>query len=659
MNISKRLFRKPFTTVLWLLVIILMTGFLTVGITLKYSSDKLADGLDKRNTAIAVRADPSSDYENGVITVSRRFTRADAEAIEALDSVKAVRNNSLAGASCPDLHPITETNRYMSWASFGDTRPYGNMLILGGMAEMDENNGKLLLDVRVNEIPMLFEEFSDLYSILMNMEWITVEMETDDVEAVKGFFNQYDEYVFCGMLDPARNNMNRYYRRYVLELGRVSVEDGYLVGRAPGFDAESIPEGCKYEPYSFPAAELINTAQDYEFVFGEREENENARDFDAFLNETGHDIWRDFREVWQKQQHSVPVIGVDRLESMFVFVNGEAEIVEGRSFAPEEYASGAHSLIISEKTAELGGLAVGDTISLSRFLCTGDAAHGTNPSTAAQTGAILSNPWVDLLDMNREYGPEEEFEIVGVYRLAGDWSGGTYSITPNTLFIPRSAQLEGAFGTIPPAEADPGDTTDIYGLYLSAELYNGRTEDFRLQISGTPYAGQFYVFDQGFETVQKNLNVLARTSNRLMWIAAAGWLLLFAMFLLMYQGGQKRNIGTMRSLGRTPGQTARYLIISGLIVAILGVLIGTAAGRVVLDSVQSRIVEETIAGVDFESEKASAMTEEEFTEFVTDSMPGADLQVKLGAAQICVMGVIMAAQAAVICRREPRELMDS
>ena len=419
------------------------------------------------------------------------------------------------------------------------------------------------------------------------------------------------------------------------------MEDGVLCGVPAGLPMPSqMPAGEQYKHYSYPVAEELSG---------------NAEDF---FDETQHPIWRDLRDAWQRQLHTLPVIGTDRLESMYVFVRGEATLIDGRSFTEEEYTSGAKAVIISERIASLGGLSVGDRITIRQCLCAGDAGLFTNPSTAADRGRTLRNPNIDLFDMNTEYADPEEFEIVGIYRLQADWSQGTCAITPNTVFIPRTAQLEGAFGAIPDAGEPSFKTTDIYGPYLSVELNNGSVENFRLAMIDSPYTGQLYTFDQGFESVYRNLNGLAVISRWLFYIAVAGWLLLLMMFLLMYQSRQKHNLGVLLSLGAEPRSTVWYLAGSGGLVALAGVCIGAVVNEIVLGVVQSRILAEMLRGVDATLETA-AMMEKTLTELIAQSIPGLSTHLILAGCQLILMLIFIVIQAVWLSKQNPRALLAS
>ena len=131
MTVWKRLTRKPLTTLLWLLFVTLMTGFLSAAAALWYSTAQLAETLDRSHTAIAVRTDPGVSAIRGRKGVvwevnARAFDTTDAEALAALDGVKAVRSHTVTGASSPSFYPIVGVQRAKSWRSPGPRSPYSN-----------------------------------------------------------------------------------------------------------------------------------------------------------------------------------------------------------------------------------------------------------------------------------------------------------------------------------------------------------------------------------------------------------------------------------------------------------------------------------------------------------------------------------------------------
>lgn len=622
MNIGKRLFCRPLVTALWLVLTVVMTGFLAVGAFLWYTSHKVASDLDLRHTAIAVRTDPTVNrmHTASGVEVSidhRTFTDADAAHLNAMEGVKTVRSHTLTGGTSPSFLPIVGLNKHLSWRTSGMPHPYWNAVLTGTVMEewLERKGGepRLQLLVGLEDILLLNPEYAEFEKAIRYQEiiWVEAEFWQDDELACYPRILEGERYVFCGSLRAIENGFG-------LWLGRIAYEDGYYLSYPERVvwtgDAIFLTEDGVFDPsgavsslargerYFYPAAERLTGASE------------------TFFADTKHAFWRAFRTAWEMQQHSLPVIGTDRLESMFVFVRGEANIIEGRSFTPEEYETGARVCVLSENMASRCNLAVGDTIAMRQFLCEGERLFDTNPSL---TGT-LNNPCIDRLDVERAYEPEQTFTVVGIYRLLADWSEATYAVTPNTVFIPRSAQIPGAFGAISEqAESDlygvnlsveaisEQAENDLYGVYLSVELENGAVEEFQLALMDSPYAGQFYCFDQGFEAVQKNISGLATSSFGLMWVAFGGWVLFILLLLTMYQRAQKRTLGIMRSLGAKPRQAAWYLFGSGAVVCGLGVAVGGVLSEVALRIIQSRILEDMLAAIDRSAHGGELVVSEE------------------------------------------------
>ncbi len=657
---------------LWLLFVTLMTGFLTASSTLWYSNAQLAAALDKSHTAIAVRTDPgivvhprkrSAEWEVDF----RQFTEKDVQALFAMDGVKAVRSHTLTGGSSPAFLPITEIQREFSWRANGDISPYYNAVFSGRLVKKskgtmrteymyqtfidgrDENDLFLLFELE--DVLLLNGEFREPLKNLKYIGGFSYALNlSEDPEAAE-YFSEGERYVVSGTFQPlacatgwrvsvkqesSEWAMPRY---FVIEGGRLFEKDGYLAlasEREVPWSYGSKDESCA--DAAIPAVERWDG------------------DPQTFFEETPHDAWRTFRDAWELQSHTLPVIGTERLETVFAFLQGDAAMIEGRSFTEEEYAAGARVMVISEIMANRTGLSVGDTVPLSQCLCTEDAKD------RLKNGYPLNNPVVDRFLPGRTYTEAEPFEIVGVFRQQAEWSGGTYAFTPNTVFIPRRAQLADGFGTIgretPSGPQAPDGQTDMYGMYLSLELENGNVEEFQLALEQSPYSGQFYVYDQGYEAVQKDVNGLTASMALLLWIALGAWVLLLILYLLMYQSSQKKAIGTMRSLGAPPSKAAVYLSVSGLLVALVGIAVGTVLSRVVLEAVQQRVLSDMLAMIDRTSSGVLVIPDERLSEMVRDSVPPTGTTWLIALSQFGVMGAAIVIHASVLSHMPPRRLSE-
>lgn len=644
MNTKIRLFRRPVTSLLWLLVCGAVSAFLLFGISLWYSTSRLSRTLDENHTAIAVRTDLSSTGE------PRYFTQEDKAFFEKMDSVKAVRSHTVSAAASPSFSPVTEINKNRSFRSNGNPLPYCLTSFIIYLKNVEERSNALYLDMILGRTMLISDDYTenDIQALAEYRREIIGMVQLAGGRDAVDFFQKEKIYLVNGYFDPGiwfSNSRNfpvsiRYPGALLLNMGFAKVEDGVLVGYPPTVETDESGAPMLNETYAFPAAERLDL-DSYEAIL--------AYEPDA-------EIWTSYQEKWEIQQHSLPVIGTDHLESMYEFLIGQAYIAEGRSFTAEEYASGGKVLILSEKMAARGNLQVGDTVTLRQYLGafedSGDLSYG---SSFTRPGAPRNNPTVDLFSMQQEYGEEEAFTLVGIYKMVGEWSWGTYDFTPNTVFMPRKAQIPGGHGTIP--EEKGGD--DIYGLELSIELQNGRENDFLLALDKSPYAGQFYAFDQGYEDVQKSINSMAVSMSRLMVLSACGFVIFLILYLLMFQAGEKKNLGTMRSLGCSPREAGGYLFSGGFLIAFAGVAVGSAAGGAVMKVVQNRILQDALANIDTTARGFSnTITEISLADMVRESSLSTEMLLLLAIAELALFAVLLAVQAWRLAGQDPRRLME-
>ena len=462
------------------------------------------------------------------------------------------------------------------------------------------------------------------------------------------FFEKNGVYLINGYFDPgARYSNSRAFPVnasssgiLLLNLGFVRQEGDILIGYLPDTRTDEDGNPIMNERYAFPAAQPIEV-ESYEEVLAFEPEDE---------------IWTSYLEQWNLQQHSLPVVGTDHLESMYAFLTNRAYIMEGRSFTQEEYENGDKVLIISEKMAARNDLKVGDTITLRQYLGAFEEPGGMGSGSVLQRpGGPKNNPTVDLFSMDQTYGEEETFTLVGIYKMVGEWSRGTYDFTPNTVFMPRAAQIPGGGGTIP--EEEGGD--DIYGLQLSIELKNGSVNDFMLALDKSPYAGQFYPFDQGYEDVQKSINSMAVSMSRLLLLSVCGFIIFLVLYLLMFQGNEKKTLGTMRSLGCSPRQAGRYLFTGGFLISLFGVGIGTFAGGIVMKLVQDRVLADAMASINTQARGFSnTITTVSLTEMVQQSSLGPEKLLLLALGELALFTILLLFQAWRLAKQDPRRLME-
>ena len=683
MSIKLRLLRRPFTTGLWILLCAAMSAFLLVGFSLWYSTEKLYQTLDKSSVALAIRSDQGLIQGSERIELEERyFTQKDKDYLESLDSVKGVRSHTVSAARSAALSPLIEMqNHFLRYKSAGNPIPYANAVLLakcvGLPAEILPEDEFISIDFQIEKFLLIGEEFlrvgadqnlfnNKLFRLLTPMtdhkNGITKEIVfRGAVMTVVDFFEEGRSYVLAGYYDPGNNRFDipedykiLDYVDHILYMSELTKEEDYLVStpkeKVSVVSNKIAKEAALYyggpsyyfrsaEAYALPAAQLWRG------------------DPGAFFEETPHEIWRQYRDAWEAQQHSLPVVGTERLEAMYSFMADRAWILDGRSFTEEEYEQGAKVLVIPQRLADLNHLKVGDSISLIQFIPDfSDRLELGKDNIGMWPGSYYNNPSVDYLHLSQDYGTEqEEFTIVGTYELLSDWAYGPYDFGPNTLLMPKKAQIAGAFGEIQEEEGD----RDIYGMLLTVELVNGKMDAFMAQIEDSDYDTQFFAVERGFEGVQKNLAGMRSSMLRLLLLSAFGWGIFVILYLLMYQGSEKKTIGTMRSLGETRSRTSGYLFGGGWLIVFLGVLLGAVAGALVLHLAQEGILRDAIASIDPTMEEAARLAAAgKLTAMHRASALNWTQLALFGAAQLVFLCLALGVHTALLTRRHPRILME-
>ena len=348
---------------------------------------------------------------------------------------------------------------------------------------------------------------------------------------------------------------------------------------------------------------------------------------------------------------SFGVMTTNDLTGIPAFHLGNMFIPEGRMITEEEYASGAKVCMISTDLAKLQGWNVGDKIDFSFY-------EYNNFVNATIWGSRLS-PRYTYTDPDHFFD-NGEYEIVGTYNVrpltgTSAVSASAVSVPWNTIYIPEKS-LENA-----PAEED----RPVTGALLTIWLENGKIEPFiermnELGITGAKqgdYEARFTFYDQGYSRIQPSLEALSGTAELLLILSSS--LLVIAALLLafFYAQSQKQSIGTMRLLGCSMARAFVAAMLSALIIAVTGALIGAAIGHALTASVGESIM--ASANQTPEEFLAFSAYLAESTQVEVEFALGADAKVSLLTC-LAALGLFIAGTLVFVLRylgKGPRELL--
>ena len=700
MDIRTRLTRKPVTTALWVILATAMALLLGIGANLLHSADSLLAIIDRQHTTIAVQ---TSQFGLEAEEISQ---------LQELDTVESVDLRTLTGAYIPEM---TAQIHLVNWGTDSKSDPdmsNGETLVNDCYNEVILTG--TVVDTALREIGIAGEEPSyncseiggseTMYHVgcaaVIEVEEIVCAhpdylfFETEGYSGYDGkvcvYFKFYSDvreaeltenplevgqrYIFSGIYDPSCS------RR------------GFGNLDWPRTQGEHHPWLFVSERFSVPGASIdfsdliqrdgrlvnyLDVTRDYDAWFTEGKSVPIAKNSDKMhpgvtrLDGSVEDLlqadalWAQTVEDYRRQLHSFPVLGTQALETMYVFNQSDAVMIEGRSFTQEEYASGAKVCVISETAALTGGIGVGDTIHLSQYITGQNGNEGNTSLYTFGLESALNNPTVGRFPPEEYVTENEEFVVVGIYQLQRSWDSSTFSITPNTIFIPQGAQIPGGYGSAAYLTTESSLFEDMellhpngtYGVYLSVKLRNGMSEEFLAQ-AGEIVSNTFHTFDQGYEAAQESVQAVGQDAWKLMGMAVMGWLLLMALYLVLYQGSERHNLGIMRSLGTAPKDCQRYLFGSGWILSAVGICLGT-----VLSTQVTRYVSGTLSEFLLSADEMLAMSggqalgSDLLADILSSSTLPLSMQMILAVSQLAVMAVCIWLHAHAVAKKGPRNLL--
>ena len=712
MDVRKRLLRRPVRTILWQIMLISMSLLIGVSSVLVYASNRLTTVLDQHQTTIAtqqlnIQKIGPSEWR----TYPVQLYQEDIDALKALDMVKDIDLRTLTGAYIPELSArIGLSNRYgmnlMNVDQFDEwnaNASYDKVVLVGTVEQAWMDSAQSVVDydlsaiggpelaigydclaiVNIDQVIVAHEDYEFFPSeefteyngkIIVEYPFFYAE-EQDGYN--KNFFEVGETYVLRGCFDP------QVFKRST-DPSSVSfatrLNPSMIIMNAVGYGMTEENQLVAYSdmetdssPFDDSGIEVISSYGGERRVLAEKVET-------TVEDVLGSDHWQEIITLYDQTLHSFPVIGTEYLESIYCFLKNEASIVSGRTFTQTEYDNGEKVCIISESVATNAGIQVGDSLTFNQFHVAKDYASG-NESLDYGIDGFMNNPAIGYEPIPYGFETENEtFTVVGIYRLENEWENSAYSITPNTIFVPQKAQIPGGFGGASYEEErfetqwvsyDDGEwikdtgphivlvDNGVLGIYMSIILENGRMADFEEAIKETDYADRlFLTFDQGYEAAQESIRSVINMANKLFAFASAGWGLLLLLYILLGQSPERKNLGIMRSVGAKPKQARRYLFLSGLIPAVIGVMIGTLLSNQAAMLVQDKLVSLTLTQAQSSAHSGGMVLDNSaLAGMLAESTLSAQGVLILAGIQLCIIGAALWLHAAYLAHKKPRKLL--
>lgn len=288
---------------------------------------------------------------------------------------------------------------------------------------------------------------------------------------------------------------------------------------------------------------------------------------EEFLNSEEGVIWGDALRNVEINAHAFPVVGVKDIDYIADFYYGAARILKGRGFSQQEIDYGAKVCVISEKLAAINGLSVGDSISLQTY----QNDPGVPYQTDISSGNGASSPMACyFFGTTMSLNPVEEYTIVGIYQQDNAWgnySDNFYAFTPNTIFVPGQ--------TI----ADIAEYS-YTGLFRTVQINGEYLDRFLEDIGIAGYSGQLLVEDNGYSAAAEGVANYQQIAQTAMIVSAAVFVIILALFMLLFPGSVGKTLFTMQCLGANRKERICYVMEYALSITLPGTLMGALMGEI-------------------------------------------------------------------------------
>ena len=303
---------------------------------------------------------------------------------------------------------------------------------------------------------------------------------------------------------------------------------------------------------------------------------EYTGDLGEFWESEAGAYWREeILPICQLNYASATVILTDNLNSMYAFNTGETSLLEGRFFTAEEYRSGAPVCMVSAAYAQVNGLQLGDTLPIQLYR----TAYGSR--LGGRLNTMFDHPDPGPYIQRNFMLPEEATGLTGEYTIVGIYTGprfsfGLYTITADTIFLPKAAVPNAGDYTIPES------TGPRLRSYI---LENGTAEAFEAYMADQGLGGMFLYFDQDYTAMAESLAAMSANALRLFAVGLGAFLLISALFLFLNFRRMGPVIRGARLLGRPVKVVRREMIELLFCLEGAAVLLGGVLSAVLFDAV--------------------------------------------------------------------------
>lgn len=272
-----------------------------------------------------------------------------------------------------------------------------------------------------------------------------------------------------------------------------------------------------------------------------------------------------------------PIKGVQYAPIMDI-QNGNASLVQGRTFSETEIINGDYIALISDKVAEQNNIFVGDVIYLQNTF-----------SVWKEDNTV------------EEIKRDIALEVIGIFtpkvEQADENNGGWIDYTPfNRIYVPNAVvHAETRWLNEQYAIAYPDSNVNVDQIYITPTFVLNNPEDvesFRTEAKSLlPDYYKVTVSSDAYDSVAGPIKFIGSLSNIILYVAIGATILILSLVVILFLRDRKHELGIYLALGESKSKVVGQILIEVISIAFIAITLSLLSGNSIAESTSQSMID--------------------------------------------------------------------
>lgn len=259
-------------------------------------------------------------------------------------------------------------------------------------------------------------------------------------------------------------------------------------------------------------------------------------------------------------------------------VNGNATLVDGRTFNEAEVTNADYVALISDKVSELNNIFVGDIIYLQNTV----------------------NIWKED-NTTTEFKRDIALEVIGIFTPKVEQNtennGGWIDYTPfNRIYVPNGVvNAENRWMNEQYASAYPDSNIRTDQVYITPTFVLNNPEDvesFRTEAKNLlPDYYKVTVSSDAYDSVAGPIKFIGSLSSVILYVAIGATVLILSLVVILFLRDRKHELGIYLALGESKSKVVGQILIEVVSIALIAITLSLLTGNSIAESTSQSMMD--------------------------------------------------------------------